>query len=69
MTIIPKIKNDGFIFYDSSCDLYRVVQIHKEVQDMKKENTNAWHFCYMHLYFLFIIHLFFYKIFLSIVPL
>lgn len=39
MTIIPKIKNDGFIFYDSSCDLYRVVQIHKEVQDMKKENT------------------------------
>ena len=39
MTIIPKIKNDGFIFYESSCDLYRVVQIHKEVQDMKKENT------------------------------
>ena len=39
MTIIPKIKNDGFIFYDSSCDLYRVVQIHKVVQDMKKENT------------------------------
>lgn len=39
MTIIPKIKNDEFIFYDGSCDLYRVVQIREEVQDMKKENT------------------------------